>query len=462
MDGYDVLVVGAGPAGVAAAMTLARGGRSVLLVDDAPDEGLAENGAGVGVLLEAARRLRELRRAAEFGLCLPSLDVRIDWYAIQRQRQRLLAHQHEARMERLRQIPELDYLRGHAEFLAPDRVTVTLPDRGERVVRFEQAIVATGAVAIRPEIPGIDHHRVLLPAELAAVQQPPQRLVVLGSAPAGIEMAQLFHALGSEVSLLESRPTLLSGWDAEIAEILRRRLLTDGITVERGCRLERISNTGGGVFVEYRTATGEACHRLAGQVLLAMGRRPRVEGLGLAAAGLAHGPGGIEVDAELRTSRPQIHAIGDATGASLSARCAMRQGEALARRLLGDTVALPDPAKGAAFVASFPQIGRAGLTEEQADNAKIDYGIVRYDLSRHLHSRLADGADGLLKLLYRHGSREIIGIHVLADDAGELMALAAVALEAGLTLDTIARAITPQRTLGEALALAAAMVPEGV
>ncbi len=458
---YDVLIVGAGPAGVAAAMTLARGGQSVLLVDDAAS-GLAENMAGTGVLHEAARRLRELKAAPDFGLCLPSLDVRADWFAIQQRREQMIEHQHAEWLERLQQIPELDYRPGHAEFSGPNRAHIA-GNSGEALdVHFSRAIIATGAQALRPDVPGIDHHRVLLPRELTAISRPPKRLVVLGSAPAGVELAQIFQAFGSDVLLLDPGPNLLEGWDAEIAEILRRRLLTDGISVERGCRLERISNTGGGVFVEYRTATGESRHHFTEQVLLAMGRQPRLDGLGLEKAGITSSDDGIEVDAKLQTSQPHIHAIGDATGASLSARCAMRQGEALARRLLGEKAPLPERRKSAAVVASFPEIGRAGMTEEQADREKIDYGIVRYDLSRHLHSRLAGENDGLLKLLYRHGSREIIGVHVLADDAGELMALAAVILEADLTLDTIARAITPQSTLGEAFALAAAMVPEGV
>ena len=458
----DVLVIGAGPAGLAAAMTLARRGKSVVLVDADGRNGFAEDGAATLSLRVPAERLRQIRDVAAIGLCLPSLDVRADWSAIQHRRRENVARRGAEWLELLQQIPELELMSGRAIFLGPDRVLVRGEDGDAVEVGFGQAIIATGASPRRPDIPGIDHHRVLAPEALMALDHLPRSITVLGGAPAGVELAQIFHAFGTEVRIVDTRPNLLPGWDAEVAELLRRRLLAEGIGVDRGSRLKRISNTGGGVFVEYDNNVNEPEHHLTEHVLLAMGRRPNVDGLDLESADVRYRADGIEVDETLRSSNPAIYAIGDVTGHALSARFAWLQGRALAYRLLGEEVELPDPMWDSGVVGSFPEIGRAGLTEEQAEEAGIDYAIIRYDLSRHYHSHLCGEQDGLLKVLYEHGRRNVIGVHALGDGASELMALSAVVLRGELTLDILANSITPQSTLGEALAKAAALAPEVV
>ena len=455
---YDFLVIGGGPGGTPTAMALASAGKRVLLVEKGEGLGgtcLFEGCIPSKILRESARRLREIREAMDFGLCLPSLDARVDWYAIQQRKRAILQRRSAAAIARVESMPSLERVSGKASLLDATHATLRTGEGEMREIGFEQAIIATGSIASRPPIPGIEHHRVLDSSAILDIDRIPQRLVIIGGGPIGVELGQVFNTLGSEVILLEAAPAILGPVDQELAKRLEQRMLADGIDVVTDCAVQRVSNTGGGVFVEYRDGDGKSFHHFCETVLLVTGRHPNVDGLGLENTRIRHGRHGIEVDARLRTDEANIHAVGDVIGQPMFAHWATAQGLALARNLLGQAVPFPDRNSNSAVIFSEPELGMVGMTEEQARTAGIAFEVARYDYAQDARAQIAGQNDGLLKILYEREGHRVIGVHALVEGADDLMGEAALAVKAGVPLEAIAGSIHPHPTLTEAFAQAA-------
>lgn len=455
----DNLIIGGGPGGTPIALALARAGQQVMLVEQGPGLGgtcLFEGCIPSKIFRETARRVRELREALDFGLCLPTRDLHIDWSAVQARKRRLLDRRAKAALGHTSQLPSLEVVTGSARLLSSRSALVTTPDGGERTVTFKQAVLATGSVPFRPPIPGIDHDRVLDSEGLLAIDRIPEDLVVIGGGPIGVELGQVFLTLGSRVTLLEASPHILGPVDRELAARLQRGMQADGIEIITDCQVRAINNTGGGgVYVEYTPPGSDPTHRFADTVLLVTGRRPRVAGLGLEATAVRHDPHGVKVDEQLQTDEPGIYAIGDLLGQPMFAHWATAQGLALARHLLGLPVVFPRPQTNSAVIFSEPELGMVGLTEAQARASGVDVAVATYDYAQDARAQIAGRDSGLLKIVYARDSRQVLGVHALVEGADDLMGEAAIAIAAGLSIEALAGAIHPHPTLSESFGLAA-------
>ncbi|HDK38636.1 MAG TPA: NAD(P)/FAD-dependent oxidoreductase [Thiolapillus brandeum] len=458
LNKYDYLVIGGGPGGTPTAMALANADKQVLLVEKGQGLGgtcLFEGCIPSKILRESARRLREIREADDFGLCLPAWDVHIDWSAIQERKDALLYLRSTDAMQRIQQIPTLDIIFGTATLLDATHARISPYTKNPDNIEFDKVIIATGSTPFQPPIKGIEEHYVMGSEEILEINHVPKKLVVIGAGPIGVEFGQIFNTFGCEVSLLEAGPHILAQADPELAEQLQRKMLEENIHIITNCHVERISHSGGGVFVEYRNKADEAAHHFANTVLVVTGRRPNVEGLGLEKTAVQHGVRGIEVNAKLQTSEPNIFAVGDVIGQPMFAHWATAQGLALAKNLLGQPVPFPDKDTNSAVIFSEPELGMVGLTEAQADASGINHKTARYYFSQDARAQIANRAAGLLKIIYEQDSHKVIGIHVLVEGAGDLMGEAALAIKAGVSLEALAGSIHPHPTLAESFALAA-------
>jgi dihydrolipoamide dehydrogenase len=455
---YDFLVIGGGPGGTPAAMALSSAGKNVLLV---------EKGAGLGgtclfegcipskILRESARRLREIREAADFGLCLPSLDVRVDWSAIQQRKRTILQRRSAVAVKHVHQIPSLDFVSGEASFEDTTHAHVISHEGEEQTVSFDQAIIATGSTPSRPPIPGITHRVVLDSEVILDIDHIPQRLVVIGAGPIGVELGQVFNTFGSDVTILEAESGILGPVDRELADRLEKQIIADGIDVVTNCQIERLSNTGNDVFVIYKDEAGYSHHHLADTVLLVTGRHPNLEGLGLENTGVQHDRHDVKVNTAMQTTEPNIYAVGDVVGQPMFAHWATAQALALVRNLLGQPVPFPDRNTNSAVIFSEPEIGMVGMTEAQAQESGIDFDVARYDYIQDARAQIAGRDDGLLKIIYERDSHRVIGVHALVEGADDLMGEAALAVKAGVPLEEVAGAIHPHPTLTESFGFAA-------
>ena len=454
---YDVLIIGGGPGGTPTAMALASAGKQVLLVESGDGLGgtcLFEGCIPSKIMRESARRLRELREAADFGLCLPTQDVRLDWSAIQERKRAILQRRSEAAKVHLQQFPSLNFIQGSANLLGPRQAQINLADDKSVQVDFEHAIIATGSIPSLPPIKGIDHPRVLDNQSILAIDHVPNDLTIIGAGPIGVELAQIFHTFGSKVTILEIAPGILGPVDQELAGLLRQRMEADGIEVHTDCHVSAIAHSGQDVYVEYTPSGQDKQHQFTENVLVAVGRRPNISRLGLESTAIQHTAHGIEVDATLQTTEPGIYAVGDVIGQPMFAHWATAQGLMLARHLLGQPVAFPEPRTNTAVIFSEPELAMAGLTEVQGQEAGIDVGIARYEFKQDARAQIAGRDTGILKIVFDKANRKVLGVHVLVEGAGDLMGEAAVLIKTGLPLEAIAGAIHPHPTLAESFVLA--------
>ena len=455
---YDFLVIGGGPAGTPTAMALANAGKKVLLVEKGQGLGgtcLFEGCIPSKILRESARRLRELRETTDFGLCLPTQDVHVDWYAIQQRKRAILKKRSEAALQHLKQFPSLQLVMGTAKLVDNKHASIISHSGETQTIEFNEAIIATGSTPSRPPIKGIDHHRVLDSEAILDIDHIPEKLVIIGGGPIGIELGQIFKTFGSDINILEAGPRILGPVDKELAERLEQQMIKDGISITTDCKISGILNTGGGVFVEYKDGSGESKHLLADTVLLVTGRHPNVDGLGLENTRVQHDAHGIEVNPQLQTSEANIYALGDVIGQPMFAHWSTAQGLALARNLLGKAVPFPDKNTNSAVIFSEPEIGMAGMTEVQATADGIEYAIARYDYAQDARAQIAGRDSGILKILYEKNGHKIIGVHALVEGADDLMGEAALAVKTGLPLEALAGAIHPHPTLTESFCAAA-------
>ena len=454
----ETLVIGGGPGGTPAAMALAQVGRRVLLV---------EAGQGLGgtclfsgcipskIFRETAFRRQEAARASEFGLGdAPSTLPEVSWSTVQSRRHRILAQRSGGALARANSLPTLEVVFGRARLTGPRSAVIERAGEPIRTIQFKTAILAPGSVPKHLPIPGADLPGVLDSETLISIGFVPDSLALIGGGPIGIEMAQIFAQLGTKISVLEAAPRILGPVDATLADLLAQHLTDSGIALETGVTLAKIEGVEDAHQVHF-TRDGES-HSIAAQVVaIVAGRHPNVAGLGLETTAVRHGPQGIHVSDSLETDEPGIFAIGDVVGHPMFAHWATAQAHAVARHILGQPAAFPHPEHNSAVIFSSPEIGMVGLTEEAARARNNKISVAEYDYRIDARAQISGETLGRLRIVYREDDQRIVGVHVLAEGAADLMGEAALAVRNGLTLEQIAASIHPHPTLTEAFGLTA-------
>jgi len=453
----EFLIIGGGPGGIPAAMALAAAGRSVMLVEKGQGLGgtcLFEGCIPSKIFRESARHLRELKNAEQFGIFMPTLDVTMNWSAVLERKRTILQQRSTAALHKAGQLPTLKTVFGVCRLLGPRSAEIEAEDGGIQQVQFEKAVISTGSVPFMAPIKGNDHPRVHDSESILNIDHIPKQLVIIGGGPIGVELGQVFNTLGGEVTILETAPRILGPVDEELAERLQQRMLDDGIDIITGCKVNAIVHSGQSVFVEYDDGSESEQHKITDTVLMVTGRRPNIDGLDLQNTGVQHEAHGITVTEELETTEPGIYAVGDVTGQPMFAHWATAQGLALARHLTGQPVKFPDTETNSAVIFSEPEIGIAGLTEQQAKQAGLNIQVARYDYRQDARAQIADCADGLLKIIFDTDSRRVVGVHAMVEGAGELMGEAALLVKTGVPIEAVAAAIHPHPTLTESFVMA--------
>ena len=433
-DSFDMIVIGAGPAGEKAAVQAAFYGKRVAVVDRAASPGgSAVRSAGVPTktLRETALYLTGFHKRDTYGLSLqllPSLAL-----------ERLLTRTAEVIATRTASVranldrQEVQLLRGQAR-LGPDRlVIVRSQDGSERALHADAILIATGSRPLRPpEIP-FDDPDVHDSESIIGLDRIPRTMVVIGGGPVGCEYASVFTALGVEVTLLDLADRLLPFMDTEISDVLARAFAGVGMRLALGSGVGTVARVAGQLQVTL--ASGERLH--PDKVLFAAGRVGTTEGLGLPQAGVkTDARGRIVVDQTYRTTAEGIWAAGDVIGPPALASVSMEQGRVAATHAFGIAFKQtldPLPPYG---VYSIPEAAMVGMTEQAAKAAGIDCEVGRAWFAHSPRAQIAGATEGLIKLVFRRDDHRLLGVHIVGEIAAELIHQGQGAISAGEPIDT--------------------------
>ena len=443
---YNLVVVGAGTGGLVCAAGAAGLGARVALVErdlmggDCLNVGCVPSKA----LLRAARAAADVRAAARFGVSVTGLNV--DFTAAMTRMRALRAGL--SPVDSARRFHELgvDVFLGEGRFTGRDTLSV-----GEATLRFSRAVIATGARATVPPIPGLEEVGYLTNESVFDLVELPRRLVVIGGGPLGCELAQAFARFGAAVTLVQRAPRLLEREDPDAAAVVERALRGDGVRLILGATVEQVKRDGADVVVDVR-ADGVAEPLRGDRVLVAAGRTPNVDGLGLPAAGVAaDATRGVIVDDRLRTTNPRVFAAGDVC----SPLKFTHNSDAQARTVLRNALFLGRTRASALLIPrctyTDPEIGHVGLDEAQAGarGVAVQAFLQRFD---EVDRAVLDGeTDGFVKILVRRGSDRIVGATVVARHAGDLLPALTLAITRGIGLGALASVVHAYPTQADAV-----------
>jgi glutathione reductase (NADPH) len=421
-DEFDLVVIGAGSGGVRASRVAAGFGARVAVVEEARLGGTCVNVGCIPkkLLVYAAHYGHDFEDAAAFGW-----DVgprRFDWA-------RLIANK-DGEIARLngvyaRLLDEAGVTRieGRARLVDPHTVAV-----GERRLRGQHVLVATGSWPTLPDTPGIEH--AITSNEVFALPALPRRVVIVGGGYIAVEFAGIFHGMGAAVTQLYRRDLFLRGFDDDLRATLADEMRKQGVDLRFNSDVGRIEKTADGLRVSLQDGSTLA----ADAVLYATGRHPNTRDLGLEQAGVVLGPGGeIAVDAYSRTNVPSIWAIGDVTDRINLTPVALHEGICFARTVFGGIPTEPDHRDVASAVFSTPNIGTVGLTEAEARERHGELRIYRAAFRPLRHTLTGRDEKTLVKLVVDAASDRVVGAHMLGPEAGEIIQGVAIAVKCGAT-----------------------------
>ncbi len=456
---YDLIVIGTGPGGYVCAIRAAQLGLKVAVVEKRPTFGGTCLNIGCipsKALLYASEKMDEVAHdfaALGIGVGKPKLDLKA-----------MMKHKDDTVASNVNGVAflfkknKIDTFVGHGTIAAADKVEVTGADGAKQTVESKAICIATGSEVT--QLPGVTiDEKVIVTSEgaleFAAV---PKKLVVVGGGVIGLELGSVWKRLGAEVEVVEFLDRILPGMDLEVAKQFQRLLEKQGIVFNLSTKVAGVEATKGGakVTVEGRDG-GEARTIDADVVLVAIGRKPMTEGLGLEAAGVALDRGRVTIDDHFATNVPGIYAIGDVVRGPMLAHKAEDEGIALAEILAGQHGHVNyEVIPGVVYTS--PEVAAVGRTEEELKAANIAYKVGKFPFTANGRARAMRHTDGFVKVLADAETDRVLGVHIIGVGAGDLIAEAAVLMEFGGSSEDLARTCHAHPTLTEAVKEAALAV----
>lgn len=447
---YNMVVIGAGTAGLVTAAGAAGLGARVALIErrllggDCLNFGCVPSKA----LIRSARAVGDLLDARQYGVSAGT-GLGVDFPAVMERMRRLRAQiaPHDS-AERFRSLG-IDVFIGDARFTGPETIEV-----GGQTLRFARACIATGARPVSPIIPGLAEAGFLTNESVFTLTELPRRLAVLGSGPIGCELAQSFARFGSSVTVIEQAQQILPREDREAAEYVIRAMGRDKVTFKLSSKVARVERSSSGKTLVLQTGKGE--ERLeVDEILVGIGRAPNVEGMGLEAAGVKFDTrNGVDVTDGLRTTNPRIFAAGDVCSKHKFTHAA----DAMARIVIQNALFFGS-SKASRLVMPWctftdPEVAHVGMYEKAAQDQGIATDTIAVELGK-VDRAILDGEEGLLKVLLRKGSDQILGATLVSRHAGETISELTTAITHGIGLRKLASVIHPYPTQAEVIKRAA-------
>ena len=442
MAQFDIIVIGAGPGGYETALLAAERGKKVLLVNGGRLGGTCLNAGCIPTkcMVRDAAIVSLMKDPEEFGVANVSFDV--DFSRVVERRNKVVSTLREG-IDALLKRAKVTVVEGFASFVDASSIRVN-----EEVYTASDIIIATGSESKSIPVPGADEKWVLDSTDILAIDYIPKSLTIVGGGVIGLEFASVFNAFGSDVIVVEFLKNIAPTFDSDISKRLKQSLSKRGVKVLTGAAVKRIEKNEEGQIVTWFDLKGKEDSVISSDILMAVGRRPNVDGLNLEAAGVEFSPRGIPVDDMMRTNVPHIYAIGDVNARMMLAHVASYQG----KRALNAIDGVSDDIRFDVIPAALftdPECGMVGLTEDAAKEKGINIKVGK-SFYRANGKALAGGeSDGICKLIFEAESDRLVGAHIMGAEAAILAQQCADFFTLGATRQAISDTIFGHPTLSE-------------
>lgn len=456
MSHTQVLVIGGGPGGYAAAFHANDLKLDVTIVDPSKNPGgvcLYRGCIPSKALLHIAKVISEAKDAKELGVEFPA--PKIDVTKVRAWKESVV-NQLTSGLGILSKQRKINYIQGTAAFVDSGKVKIAKVDGGETTLTFDHAVLATGSSPIAlPFAPKTS--RVLDSTTALELQDIPKKLLVIGGGYIGLELGTAYCELGSTVSVVEMTPGILAGCDRDLAKILEKRIRTKFADIKLETKVTKIDDTGHSVKVSFEDKEGKTSTEEYDKVLVAIGRRPNSKGFGLENTKVqVNERGFVTVDAQRRTNDPKIYAIGDIAGDPMLAHKASHEGRVAVAAIAGHKTAF-EPKAIPAVVFTDPEIAWCGLTETDAEKQGRTVDVVKFPWGASGRAITLNRTDGLTKLIIEPETQRILGMAIAGVGAGELISEGVLAVEMGSVAADIKLTIHPHPTTSETVMESAEM-----
>lgn len=453
---YDVVVIGSGPGGYVAAIRAGQLGLKAALIEK--DDKFGGTCLHVGCIPTKALLLNAevydyFKNAQEYGIVCKEFSV--DWSAIQARKNKIVIKFSKG-VEFLLKKNRVETIRGLGRLAGPGKVNVTDLKGQAREIQARNIILATGSEA--KLFPGLepDAQTILTNKEILDLKEIPKSLVIIGAGAVGVEFASIFHRFGSKVTVLEMLPRAVPLEDEEISAELDKSFRHQGIALDTQAKVQKVSKTAKGVSVEYAVAEGKPQTLEAESCLVAVGRAPNTQNLGLEKTRVKLERGFVKVNQYMQTEEPGVYAVGDiVAGSPLLAHVGSMEG------IVAVTHAAGKPAEPINYeqipncTYCEPEVGSVGLSERQAREAGNKVRVGKFPFSANSKATILGAREGLVKIVSGERYGEILGVHIIGPRATEMIAEAVIAMRLEGTVEDISHAIHAHPTLSEAMGEAA-------
>ncbi|CAN6353855.1 unnamed protein product [Urochloa humidicola] len=449
----DVVVIGGGPGGYVAAIKAAQMGLKTTCIEKRGTLGGTCLNVGCipsKALLHSSHMYHEAKSSfAHHGVKFSNLEI--DLSAMMAQKDKAVAGLTKG-IEGLFKKNKVDYVKGFGKLVSPSEVSVDLIDGGSTTVKGKNIIIATGSDV--KSLPGvtIDEKKIVSSTGALALQEIPKKLVVIGAGYIGLEMGSVWNRLGSEVTVVEFAPDIVPSMDGEIRKQFQRMLEKQNMKFMLKTKVVGVDTSGNGVKLTVEPAAGGEQSVLdADIVLVSAGRTPYTAGIGLDTIGVEMDKGGrILVDKRFMTNVNGVYAIGDAIPGPMLAHKAEEDGVACVEFIAGKEGHVDyDTVPGVVY--THPEVASVGKTEEQVKASGIAYQVGKFPLMANSRAKAIDDAEGLVKVVAEKETDRVLGVHIMAPNAGEIIHEAVLALQYGASSEDIARTCHAHPTVSEAL-----------
>lgn len=430
---FDAIIIGSGQGGNPLATKLAKAGWKTAIIEKRWAGGTCINDGctPTKAMIASARMAYMAANSSELGIHVNRYSV--DLEAIINRKNKIVTSFRDSSEKRLTQADGLTLFYGDAAFSGPKTLTVQLKDGAQKSMTAEHIIINAGTAPLIPDIPGIDTVPWLTSTTLLDVTTLPAQLVILGGSYIALEFGQMFRRFGSEVTIIERSPQLLSREDEDVTSALRKIMESEGIRIFTGAQVQRVEQTSR--HIALTVSTGGETHAIEGShLLVATGRAPQTAALQLDRTGVATDDHGyIKVNKRLETNVPGIYALGDVKGGPAFTHISWHDHLIVYKNMVEKGNASTDQQQVPYCMFTDPQLGRIGLSEKEAAKQGLKYKLAKLDMANVARAIETGNTTGFMKALVEEGSGKILGATVLGAEGGELMTLLQMAMLGGIT-----------------------------